>query len=103
MVVSELTNGEFIEFTKKGIVFVDFCAEWCMPCVMMAPVFDEISDKFKKFKFGKVNIDENKELASRFKVMSIPCLIAFKDGKEINRIIGSLPVEVLEERIAKLK
>jgi len=102
--VEELSNhGEFDKFIKDGTVVVDFFAEWCMPCVMMAPVFEEISEKFSKIKFGKLNIDENRDLASRFKVMSIPCIIVFKNGKEAERIIGAVPGEQLEERIRGLK
>ena len=102
--VEELSNhGEFEKAIEKGISIVDFFAEWCMPCVMMGPVFEEVAEKFKKFKFRKVNIEDNKDLASKYKVMSIPCIIVFKDGKEIDRIIGSVPEEVLEEKIGKLK
>ena len=100
--VPELTNGGFDEFVKDGIVLVDFYAEWCMPCLMMAPVIDEMSEKFRgKIKVGKVNIDDSKELAEDLAVMSVPTLIIFKDGKEVDRMVGSLPADVLEGRINK--
>jgi len=99
--VDELSNGEFETFVKKGVCLVDFFAEWCMPCVMMAPVMEEISEKLKKIKFGKVNVDENQELAAKFKVMSIPTLIIFKDNKEIERLVGAQSEEVLEEKLKK--
>jgi thioredoxin 1 len=98
--VPELTNGEFEQFTKQGIVLVDFFAEWCMPCLMMAPVIDELSDKFKgKIKFGKVNIEDNQELASRFKIMSIPNFILFKEGKPMKQFLGAMPSEIFEEKL----
>ena len=76
MTVTELTNGKFEEFTKKGLVLVDFFAEWCMPCVMMSPVVEDMAEKFLgKIEFCKINIDENEKLASKFNVMSIPTLI----------------------------
>lgn len=101
MAAEELTNGGFENFVKKGIVVVDFFAEWCMPCLMLSPIIEEISEKIKRIKFGKVNIDESKEIAEKFSVMSVPTLIIFKDGEEIDRIVGALPSDVLEERLKK--
>jgi thioredoxin 1 len=61
--VPELSNGEFENFTKQGFVLVDFFADWCMPCLMMAPIMEELSEKLKgKVRFGKINIDDNHEL-----------------------------------------
>jgi thioredoxin 1 len=100
--VPELTNGEFEEFTKKGLVFIDFFAEWCMPCLMMAPVIEELGEKFeKKVKFGKVNVGDNEKLASKFEISSIPCFVLFKEGKPIERFIGAMSSEELENRIVK--
>ena len=102
--VEEIGNhGEFEKFVEKGISVIDFFAEWCMPCVMMAPVFEEMGEKFSKLKFAKVNIEDNKELAEKFKVMSIPCLIIFKNGKEVQRIVGAVGEEVLEAKIKAVK
>jgi thioredoxin 1 len=71
-------------------VLVDFWAEWCGPCKMIAPVLDEIATENPgKLKIGKINIDENLELARRFEVMSIPTLILFKDGEPTLRIVGA--------------
>lgn len=98
--VPELSEKEFENFTKKGIVLVDFFAEWCMPCVMLAPVIEEISEKFKgKIKVGKVNIEDNSELAEKFGIRSIPNLILFKDEKVVEQIIGSVPQEEIERMI----
>ncbi|MFA6974301.1 MAG: thioredoxin [Parcubacteria group bacterium] len=99
-VVPELTNGEFEPFIKKGLVLVDFFAEWCMPCVMMGPVVDELATKFKgKIKFGKVNIEDNNILAQKLGVRSIPNFILFKEGKQIENFVGTMPSEDFEERL----
>ena len=100
--VPELTNGEFEEFAKKGLVFVDFFAEWCMPCIIMAPVIDELSEKFKgKIKFGKINVEDNQEISKKFKINSIPNLILMKNGKVIDNFIGAVSQEELEKRLKK--
>ena len=98
--VKELTNGEFDVYTKKGLVLIDFFADWCMPCLMMGPVIDELNDKFKgKIRFGKVNIEDYSELAEKFDVRSIPNFVLFKDGKPVENFIGSMPSEDFEERL----
>jgi thioredoxin 1 len=100
--VPELTNGRFDEFTKKGLVFIDFFAEWCMPCLMMAPVIEELGEKFEgKVKFGKVNVGDNEVLARKFNVSSIPNFVLFKDGKPIEQFVGAMSSEELENRIVK--
>ncbi|MDP3992278.1 MAG: thioredoxin [Nanoarchaeota archaeon] len=101
--VTELDNGnEFKEFTEKGLVLVDFWADWCMPCLIMAPVMEELGKKFRgKVKFGKIDVDENGELAQKFRIMSIPNFVLFRDGKPIDQFIGSMPAEDFEEKLRK--
>jgi len=102
MAVTELTNGQFEKFTEKGVVLVDFFADWCMPCLMMAPVMDDLSDKFKgKIKFGKIDVEENQSLAEKFHIHSIPNFVLFKDGKPADRFVGSMPAEDFEEKLKK--
>ena len=87
-----LTDTSFDEEIKSSSepVLVDFWAEWCGPCKMIAPVLEEIAgDHTGKLKVGKVNVDENLEIARRFEVMSIPTLILFKDGEPQHRIVGA--------------
>ena len=97
--VKELTNGEFEEFIKSGTAVIDFFAEWCMPCLMMAPVFDEMAEKFSEINFGKINIDDDPELAEKYSIMSIPCIVIFKDGKEAQRFIGVQSENILVEKL----
>lgn len=79
---------------------VDFWAEWCMPCRMIAPVVDELSKDYKgKVKFIKINIDNNTELATSLQILSIPVLILFKNGKEIKRITGANPKAYIKKEI----
>jgi thioredoxin 1 len=98
--INELTEKEFEKFSSGGVVVVDFFAEWCMPCLMMAPVFEEIADKLgHKMKFGKINIDENNSLSNKFKIGSVPTVVVLKDGKEVHRIIGSYNPDDLEKSL----
>ncbi|MCA9487587.1 MAG: thioredoxin [Nanoarchaeota archaeon] len=95
-IIPELTNGEFEKFTKEGTVLIDFFAEWCMPCVMMGPILEDLSEEFKeKVKIGKVNIEDNQDLASKFGVSSIPNFVLFKDGQVVEQIIGAMNQEDL--------
>ena len=101
--VAELSRKNFDEFVKKGVVMVDFFADWCMPCVMMAPVIDELSEKFSgKVKFGKVNVEDNREISQKFNVSSIPNLVFFKDGKVVEQIIGARSFDELEKGLKNL-
>ena len=100
--VIELSEKQFEEFTKKGLVFIDFFAEWCMPCVMMTPIVEEISEIFQgKIKFGKVNVGDNEALARKFNVSSIPNFVLLKDGKVVENFVGAIDSDELESRLDK--
>ncbi len=75
---------------SKMLVVVDFYADWCGPCTMMTPSFEAVSKEITEVKFAKVNIDENPEHAGELGVMSIPCIILFKDGREVERQVGAM-------------
>ena len=84
-------------------VLVDFWAVWCGPCRMIAPVVDEIAADYEgRLKVGKLNVDENNELASRYGVMSIPTLLVFKDGQPVERIVGFQPKKELAAKIDRV-
>lgn len=89
MSVHEITDSNFQSevLEEQRTVLIDFFADWCYPCKMMAPVVEEVS-KDEKIKVGKVNIDENQELAEKYEVESIPTIIVFKNGKEYKRQVG---------------
>jgi thioredoxin 1 len=101
--VTELENvKDFDSFTKEGLVLIDFWADWCMPCVIMVPIMEELSRKLRgKIKFGKINVDENHKLAQKFRIFSIPNFILFKNSKPVDQFIGSMPKEDFEEKLRK--
>lgn len=91
----EVTKENFEEeVLKADKVLVDFNADWCGPCRMMTPILEELSSDNK---IVSINIDDEDELAERFSVSSIPCLVLFENGKEINRSIGLKPKEEIEK------
>ena len=100
-----LLNNETFEKEvndKSGVVLIDFYADWCGPCKMMAPVLDELSDELAgKVKIAKVDVDENDELAYKYGIRSIPTLIIFKDGKEAEKIVGFNPKDALKSVLNK--
>ncbi len=93
MSVIELTQEnyqkEVIESDKP--VLIDFFATWCGPCKMVSPVVDEIANEHPEIKVCKLDVDKNMDLARTFQVMSVPTLVAMKDGKMINKTIGAVP------------
>jgi len=98
--ITELTNGMFDEFIKEGVVLIDFFADWCMPCLMMAPILDEVGEKMQgKVKIGKVDVGENQDIASKFGVSSIPNFVLLKNGKVVEQFVGSIPTEELEKKL----
>lgn len=82
-------------------VLVDFWASWCGPCKMLSPVVDQIADENPDIKVGKVNVDEEPELAGQFGVMSIPTLLVFKDGKIAGQSVGVRPKNFILEMLGK--
>ena len=93
--LKKLNNQNFDNevLNNNGVALVDFYADWCGPCKMVAPIVNEIANERSDITVGKVNVDENNSLAVKYGVVSIPTLIVFKDGKEQTRIVGYRPKE----------
>lgn len=101
MAVVKVTKGNFEEEVLKSDkkVLVDFWASWCGPCMMLSPLVDEIASEVSDLKVAKVNVDEENELAEKFNIMSIPCLVVFENGKEVKRSVGFIPKEEIKKLI----
>lgn len=97
----EVSDASFTETIRSyPLVVIDCWAEWCGPCRMIAPIIEEIArDYAGKILFGKLNVDENQEIPRRYRVMSIPTLLVFKNGQLVDQIIGAMPRQALEPRI----
>ncbi len=83
-----LENFDKIVLNAKNKVILDFWASWCGPCKMLAPIIEEIANERTDITVGKVNVDEQPDLASKFGIFSIPTLIVFENGKEVNKAVG---------------
>lgn len=103
MSVIEITNDNFDSevINSDKPVLLDFWAAWCGPCRMVSPIVDEIAEENPQIKVGKVNVDEQSELAERYNVMSIPTLLLIKNGEVVASSIGYKPKEDLEQLISE--
>ncbi|MGQ9514492.1 MAG: thioredoxin [Thermoproteota archaeon] len=99
----EITDATFEETIQNHpLVVVDCWAPWCGPCSIVAPIVEELSrDYAGKILFGKLNVDENRVVSMRYKIMSIPTLLVFKKGILVDSIIGAMPKQILEQRITR--
>jgi len=89
--VKQLTDANFAQEIGTGVILVDFYADWCGPCRMLAPVLEHVEkDLGGKAVIGKVNIDTEQKTASQFQISSVPTMILFKDGKEVKRQVGMI-------------
>ena len=101
--VSEINSSEFSKIVndkKHKLVIVDFYATWCFPCTMMAPVMERMAERNASIKFAKINVDDAGDLANQYEISSIPCIIFFKDGEEVDRIVGNIGEDILKEKIS---
>ena len=102
--IKHLNANSFSAETQKGLVMVDFWATWCPPCRQMAPVLDEVAKDVKgKATIAKVDVDENRQLASQYNIQGIPTLILFKDGKEIARFVGLQSKDYLVQQLNQVQ
>ena len=96
-ITAENFEQEVLQSDKP--VLLDFWAVWCGPCSMLSPVVDQIGEENAGIKVGKVNVDDEGDLARQFNIMSIPSLLFFKDGKLVNQLVGVQPKAVIEDMI----
>lgn len=97
-----IESNEFENETKDGVVIVDFFADWCSPCKMLAPVFEELGGEMEgKAKFLKVNVDQSSDIAGKYNVSSIPAMLILKNGEAQEMMVGFSPKAVIKEKIEK--
>ena len=94
VITKENFNSEVLK--AEGTVLVDFWAPWCGPCRMLSPIVDEVASEHPDVKVGKINVDEQPELAQQFGIMSIPTLLVFKNGEKVQESVGLIPKEKVE-------
>ena len=103
MAVIRVTNDTFKKevLDHKGVVFVDFYAEWCGPCKVTSPIIEELSNEMKDVRFVEIDVDSSQELASQYSVFSIPTFYIFKDGTVATQFVGAMGKEKFVEEIKK--
>ena len=100
MAVVHLTDGAFDQAVSLGVTLVDFWAGWCGPCKMLAPTIEELAAKYEgKAAVAKVDVDAETALAARFRIMSIPTVILFKNGVEVDRKVGLMPIDAYTQML----
>lgn len=99
-----LTDADFDTQVKaQPLMIVDFWAEWCGPCRMVAPVLEELAGEYAdRLAVGKVNVDENRQIAARFGIRSIPTLLFFRDGARMDQLVGAHPKGAIKAKIGQL-
>ena len=101
--IIKLTDKNFDHQTKNKVVLVDFWADWCMPCRMMAPVLNDLAGDLNGNAYvGKVDVEQNRELAQKHNIRNIPTMVLFKNGKEVNRFVGVKTKDFLKSQIQKV-
>lgn len=105
--VMEITDQNFADTIEgsTGLTLIDFWAEWCGPCRIVAPIVEALADEYSDdgVTVGKLNVDENPKLTVRFAVRSIPSVLFFKDGKHVDTVVGAVPRPTLEDKIKEHK
>ena len=98
----QVSDSDFVQEVLESDtpVLVDFWADWCAPCKMVAPLIDELANEYDgKIKFTKVDVDNNPETAMKYGIRSIPTLLVFKDGNPIDQLVGALPKAVIKKKL----
>ncbi|MGI6151516.1 MAG: thioredoxin [Christensenellales bacterium] len=101
--LKHLTTADFDQAVANGAVVVDFFADWCGPCRMLAPVLEKLAQENSDVAIYKVNVDDEPELARRFGIMSIPTMLFFKDGQLIDKTVGALGKPAIQSKLDQLR
>lgn len=102
MAIANVTDASFKTETKSAeVTLVDFWADWCPPCKMIAPILEELDKEMPDLNIVKLNVDDNQETASRFNVMSIPTLIVFKNGQPVDKFVGFTSKNALKTLVSR--
>ncbi|HLB53172.1 MAG TPA: thioredoxin [Chlamydiales bacterium] len=102
--IVEFTDANFDAESAKGVVIADFSASWCGPCRMLTPVLEQVAGEMQgQVTIGKIDIDNETKISSRFQISSVPTLILFKEGKEVGRLVGLQTADALKKWIASAK
>jgi thioredoxin 1 len=101
--ITEITDANFAEEVEsgEGLYMIDFWAAWCGPCRLIAPIVEQLADEYdgKGLHVGKLDVDANPRITTRFRVMSIPSVLFFKGGEQVDQVVGAVPRAVLEEKV----
>lgn len=100
--LKHITDSEFDSAVQSGAVLVDFYADWCGPCKMIAPVLEQLAAEHPALTVLKVNVDESPALAARFGVMSIPTVLYYKDGQMVDQTVGALGKAAFAAKVAQI-
>ena len=101
MAVVQVSDSNFDEIKNSGkTVLLDFYADWCGPCKMVSPIVDQIAEEHPEYVVGKINVDDEEDLAEQFGVMSIPTLVVLKKGEQVNKNVGVIPKAKILEMLA---
>ena len=102
--VIEVTDNNFEEEVLDSVipVEVDFWAPWCAPCNVISPIYENLAEEYKDFKFCKMNVDENKQTAMKYRIMSIPMQIFFVNGEKVDEILGAVPEQIIRSKVEEV-
>ena len=99
--ITKITNNDLTEANAKALAVLDFSAQWCGPCKMLAPVLESVADELPDAAFYSIDVDENFALVQQFRVSSIPCVVVLKHGQEVDRTIGFEPQPAIQAFLEK--
>ena len=99
--LNELTFDDLIN--EEGLTVIDFSATWCMPCRMLKPIIERVAEQCSDVSFYNVDIDENEEVAKRYRIFSVPTLVCFRDGKKVDSLVGLNSFEEIVEFVERCK